>query len=75
LQLSNYPQHLFVYGDIRKGIGCFLIFIIDFSLLFLKNAVAQHLQEGLHQSQSETTRLLLIFLTAFTGNILYVVLS
>ena len=74
LQLLDYQHKLFVYVDIRKGISCLLSFVIVFFLLSINNAAAQQQQQGLQQSQPQTTQgLPLVFIPAFTGNILAVV--
>jgi hypothetical protein len=74
LQLLDHQHKLFVYVDIRKGISCLLSFVIVFFLLSINNAAAQQQQQGLQQSQPQTTQgLPLVFIPAFTGNILAVV--
>jgi hypothetical protein len=70
LQLLDYQHKLFVYIDISKRISCLLSFVIVFILLSINNAAGQQQQ----QPQPQTTQgLPLVFIPAFTGNILAVV--
>ena len=72
--MLDHQHKLFVYVDIRKGVSCLLSFVIVFLLLSINNAAAQQQQQGLQQSQPQTTQgLPLVFIPAFTGNILAVV--
>jgi hypothetical protein len=70
----DYQHKLFVYLDISKRISCLLSFVIVFILLSINNTAGQQQQQGLQQSQPQTTQgLPLVFIPAFTGNILAVV--